>query len=143
VIDHTREKHLPSQNGISAVSNSKPRCDHLKASHIATYKPSESASATGKHYSEASKWPKNRPIPLASDLNGIGTHWQRKTRSATPHVYMKTAGPPDQIALQIGGVKNLRSLACLAQPSSSLASVEKLNDYLNGLDIIADNLLHR
>jgi hypothetical protein len=143
VIDHTREKHLPSQNSTSVVSNSKQRFDHLKGSQIATYHPSESASVTGKHFSEASKWPKNRPIQLASDLNGIGTQWQRKTRSATSHAYMKIAGPPGQTALQIGGVTDLRSLVCLAQASSSLASVERVNDYLNGLDIITDNLLHR
>jgi hypothetical protein len=83
-------------------------------------------------------------LRLAMDLNAIGTKWHDELR------FRKEASRPTIVAAsQINGANRqnpevlLERILHLVKSSNSKADPEKLNDFLNGLDLVAEDLLQR
>jgi hypothetical protein len=83
-------------------------------------------------------------LRLATDLNAIGTKWHDEIR-----LRREAARPTLIAALQSNCADRqnpealLKSIIYLVHNSNSKADPEKLNDLLNGLDLVAEDLVQR
>jgi hypothetical protein len=146
-INHTSEKHVPTlQTPMTAKIRPviHPR-RLLKFSDAATIQTSLSPSNPLGATDKSPTRPISLPLKLASDLNAIGTKWQdelrlRKNAAAT---IVSTVSFNDGAQFTTSrDPKDLldRFLALPDTPTSHL-DTERLNDFLNGLDLVTRDLL--
>jgi hypothetical protein len=107
---------------------------------------STSKSSAAKHSAlefVSLRLPEHR-LSLAMDLNAIGTKWHDEIR-----LRREAARPTLIAALQSNGADRqnpealLEGIIYLVHNSNSKADPEKLNDFLNGLDLVAEDLVQR
>jgi hypothetical protein len=95
---------------------------------------------------QAPRRPINIPLGSLGDLIAIGTKWQdelRLRRTAQQIASTTYFVDSTQPAIPNDPKVLLDSLLALPDANTSHADTERLNDFLNGLDFVARDLLHR
>jgi hypothetical protein len=148
-IDHTSKMHIPTQQN-PMIAKKRPMIHPRRLSEFsdaATMQTSLGPSSSLGATDPIPRRPFNFPLRLASDLNAIGTKWQdelrvRKIAAAT---IVSTVSSNDNAHLTTSRDPKVLLDRFLALPDTltSYIDTERLNDFLNGIDLVTRDLLHR
>jgi hypothetical protein len=148
-IDHTREMHIPTQQTpMTAKIRPYTASRQLpKFSDVATVQTSLSPHKSFGAADQSPRRPFDFPPKLASDLNAIGTRWQDELRLrrkvATTIVSTVSMNESAQSTTSRDPKALLDRLLMLPDTLTSHVDTERLNDFLNGLDLVTRDLSHR
>jgi hypothetical protein len=141
--------HVPSQQ-TTMTTNFRPNTTSRrvpKFSDVATVQTSLSPYKSLGAADQSPRRPFDFPLKLASDLNAIGTKWQdelrvRKNVAATI-VSTVSFNDSAQSTTSRDSKALLDRLLRLRDTPTSHVDTERLNDFLNGLDIVSRDLSDR
>jgi hypothetical protein len=121
-----------------------------KVSDVATKK--SSLNASGRHLSSESVpiWPHLHPLRHLTDFAGIGAKWtdelRLKQQTNTPrHITARVAHTTSQNSLDghLDSKELLHRITSRVNSADGRSNTEKLNDFFNGFDLVAEDLSRR
>ncbi|KAF2821321.1 hypothetical protein CC86DRAFT_458998 [Ophiobolus disseminans] len=153
-IDHTRSVHLPSlklsKAGNASAKQYSQRYTALSQATTNGNPAIQSAASSNVGQAQESRSGFPSQLQLANDLRAIGAQWQDEIASKV--MATKKMSPARQIQQWANGtsVANVRDpeillgrAQALVYTSSAALSPERRNDFFNGLDLIARDLLRQ
>jgi hypothetical protein len=154
VINHTRDKHLTVTSGLlltgTKLRTMMPLARLPKASDVATKKSSLDPSGRRLPCKSTPSWPHLHPLRHPIDFEGIGARWMDELRLRQPTT------TPGHLIAHVAHTANhtnsdghldskvlLDRITSRVNSANGRSNTEKLNDFFNGFDLVAEDLSHR
>jgi hypothetical protein len=121
--------------------------NYSKLSQAVTNRKSVAPSTFSTRTGNIPDWPAGHPLKLAYDFHSIGTKWQdelmRRTNATRTTSSSHSAASRSHSYAQRSSEAILRNISSLLHDSNPRVDPERLNDFFNGLDFVAEHMLHQ
>jgi hypothetical protein len=153
VINHTQDKHLTAASTLSLGAKVCPMISPSilpKASDVATKKSSLNPSGRCLPCESTLSWPNLHHLRHSIDFKGIGARWMdelrpRQHKSSPEHLIARVAHTTNHFShdTHLDSKVLLDRITSRLNSADGRSNTEKLNDFFNGFDLVAEDLSHR